>query len=97
MLDICCGDSFILNHISEYIDDYLGVDNNDEYLKKCRNKGINVEVSPLCDFVTWADGLGYQNLLLLKSNRSFSVNFFKNFKLSISQGEQNQSILIFLQ
>ena len=37
-----------------------------EYLKKCRNKGINVEVSPLCDFVTWADGLGYQKLLLLK-------------------------------
>ena len=34
MLDICCGDSFVLNHIGEYINDYLGVDNNVEYLKK---------------------------------------------------------------
>ena len=59
-----------------------------EYLKKCRNKGINVEVSPLCDFVTWADGLGYQKLLLLKSNRSFSINFFKNlFKELLAIGK----------
>ena len=36
MLDICCGDSFILKYISEYIDDYLGVDSNEKYLKKCR-------------------------------------------------------------
>ena len=36
MLDICCGDSFILDYISEYIDDYLGVDSNEKYLKKCR-------------------------------------------------------------
>ena len=32
MLDICCGDSYILEHISEFIDDYLGVDNNEKYL-----------------------------------------------------------------
>ena len=36
MLDICCGDSFVLDYINEYIDDYLGVDSNEEYLKKCR-------------------------------------------------------------
>ena len=36
MLDICCGDSYILEHISEFIDDYLGVDNNPKYLDKCR-------------------------------------------------------------
>ena len=29
MLDICCGDSYILEHISEFIDNYLGVDNNE--------------------------------------------------------------------
>ena len=38
MLDICCGDSFVLDYICEYIDDYLGVDSNEEYLKKCRRK-----------------------------------------------------------
>ena len=31
MLDICCGDSFILNHVSAYVTDYLGVDNNEKY------------------------------------------------------------------
>ena len=36
MLDVCWGDSLILDYISEYIDDYLGVDNNEEYLKKCK-------------------------------------------------------------
>ena len=38
MLDICCGDSFILEYISEYIDDYLGIDNNEKYLKQCQNR-----------------------------------------------------------
>ena len=34
VLDLCCGDSFILNFINEYIEDYLGLDNNNLYLKK---------------------------------------------------------------
>ena len=38
MLDICCGDGYILEYINEYIDDYLGIDNNDKYLKQCKNK-----------------------------------------------------------
>ena len=38
MLDICCGDSYILEHISEFIDDYFGVDNNEKYLKKCKQQ-----------------------------------------------------------
>ena len=38
MLDICCGDSYILEYVSEFIEDYLGVDNNDSYLNKCRKR-----------------------------------------------------------
>ncbi len=38
MLDICCGDSYILEYVKEFIDDYLGVDNNDKYLKQCMKK-----------------------------------------------------------
>ena len=38
MLDICCGDSYILEYISEFIEDYLGIDNNNKYLKKCRQQ-----------------------------------------------------------
>jgi len=33
LLDICCGDSYILNYINEYLDDYMGIDNNPKYLK----------------------------------------------------------------
>ena len=28
MLDLCCGDSFILNFVGKYVEDYLGADNN---------------------------------------------------------------------
>ena len=50
MLDICCGDSYILEHISEFIDDYFGIDNNEKYLKKCRQQWqkfnfMNLDVS----------------------------------------------------
>ena len=38
MLDICCGDSYILEYINEFIDDYLGIDNNDKYLEQCQNR-----------------------------------------------------------
>jgi len=41
MLDICCGDSYILEYVKEFIDDYLGVDNNDKYLKQCKEKWTN--------------------------------------------------------
>ena len=41
MLDICCGDGYILEHINEFIDGYLGVDNNDKYLKQCQYRWKN--------------------------------------------------------
>jgi ubiquinone/menaquinone biosynthesis C-methylase UbiE len=41
MLDICCGDGYILEHINEFIDDYLGIDNNDKYLKQCQYRWKN--------------------------------------------------------
>ena len=38
VLDLCCGDSYILNYVGEYVDDYLGYDNNILYLKKNKKK-----------------------------------------------------------
>ena len=38
MLDICCGDSYILEYIYEFIDDYMGIDYNDKYLKQCKQR-----------------------------------------------------------
>jgi len=41
VLDICCGDSYILEYINEFIDDYMGVDSNDKYLNQCKKRWRN--------------------------------------------------------
>lgn len=38
VLDLCCGDSFILNFINSDIKDYLGVDLSDKYLNFSKKK-----------------------------------------------------------
>ena len=50
MLDICCGDGHILEHVNEFITEYMGLDNNDKYLEQCRNRWkkfnfINLELN----------------------------------------------------
>ena len=41
MLDLCSGDSFVLNYVGDYIDEYIGVDNNEKYLSKLKSKWPN--------------------------------------------------------
>tara|TARA_B100000965_G_scaffold406571_1_gene446194 strand:+ start:475 stop:1116 length:642 start_codon:yes stop_codon:yes gene_type:complete len=41
MLDLCCGDSFILNFVSDFIGDYLGADYSDKYISYSKNKWGN--------------------------------------------------------
>ena len=65
MLDICCGDSYILEYVSKYIDCYFGVDNNDKYLSKCRKQWKNF------DFIN----LDFND----KSNLEHFINFRPNF------------------
>ena len=36
ILDVCCGDSYILKYISKYVKNYTGLDNNKGYLKQSR-------------------------------------------------------------
>jgi len=38
VLDVCCGDSYILNYIKNYINNYIGIDNNSNYLKNSKKK-----------------------------------------------------------
>ena len=38
LLDICCGDSYILNYIKPYLSNYTGIDNNPNYLKNSKEK-----------------------------------------------------------
>lgn len=41
VLDICCGDSFILNFVKQYLNTYTGLDYNENYLKNCKIKWPN--------------------------------------------------------
>ncbi len=38
VLDVCCGDSYILNYIKNCINNYIGIDNNSNYLKNSKKK-----------------------------------------------------------
>lgn len=41
VLDLCSGDSYVLDYISGSITNYLGIDNNKHYLSRCKKKWIN--------------------------------------------------------
>ena len=41
ILDVCCGDSYILKYISKYVKNYTGLDNNKGYLKQSRKDHPN--------------------------------------------------------
>lgn len=41
LLDLCCGDSFVLNYINDNVLNYIGIDNNENYLKDSRLKYPN--------------------------------------------------------
>ena len=34
ILDLCCGDSFVLDYINDDVLNYTGIDNNENYLKE---------------------------------------------------------------
>ena len=38
VLDVCCGDSYILDYIKNSINNYVGIDNNSNYLKNSKKK-----------------------------------------------------------
>ena len=65
MLDLCCGDSFILDSSHKYINNYLGVDNNPYYLSKIKKKWkkFNFLNLDLC------------NPLNIKKYKNFNPNF----------------------
>lgn len=41
ILDICCGDSYILHFVHEYLNTYTGIDYNKNYLKHCKIRWPN--------------------------------------------------------
>ena len=110
MLDICCGDSFILKYIGEYIDDYLGVDNNEEYLKKCKehwkkfnfinldlNQKKNVDhlIKFKPNFIFINGAIHHFDDTTVKSINSFiASNFSDSYFLSVDPVKDNSYCLI---
>ena len=109
MLDICCGDSYILDYINEFIDDYLGVDNNDKYLKQCKERWkkfnfINLDLndSKITDhflkfkpnFIFINGAIHHLDDNTVKSiNSLIKTNFLDCYFLSVDPIKHNNSLL----
>lgn len=50
-----------------------------KYLKKKENDGVNIRLSPLCDFITWADCLGNEKIKLLVEKKNVSLKIIYLF------------------
>ena len=109
MLDVCCGDSYILDHINEFIDDYLGADNNDKYLKQCKNRWkkfnfINLDLNDVeslnrllefkPNFIFLNGAIHHLDNKTVKSINSFiKSNFDESYFLSVDPIKNNNSLL----
>ena len=65
VLDLCCGDSFILNYINQYIEDYYGIDFSDKYLNFSKKKWEKFKFKKL----------NLNNIDYLKEIKDFNPNF----------------------
>jgi len=109
MLDICCGDSYILEYINEFIDDYMGIDNNDKYLNQCKKRWknfnfFNLDLNNLKNideflkfkpnFIFINGAIHHLNDETVKSINSFIVkNFSDSYFLSIDPVRNNNNFL----
>ena len=50
-----------------------------KYLRRKKKSGVDISLSPFCDFVTWAECLGKENLKTITKNKQFSLNLFFSF------------------
>ena len=50
-----------------------------KYLKNRKNEGVDISISPFCDFVIWADCIGNENIKLINKKKKYSLGLFKNF------------------
>ena len=53
------------------------------YLKNCKKKGININISPFCDFVTWAQCVGNEKLKQLIKPRKINLKLLYLYALEV--------------
>ena len=109
LLDICCGDSHILEYINEYVNDYLGVDNNDKYLNQCKQRwekfnflhlNLNdaADINKLIEFkpnFIFINGAIHHldNKTVELINSFIKINFSNCYFLSVDPIKNNNSLL----
>ena len=50
-----------------------------KHLKLRKKTGVDISISPFCDFVIWADCIGNEKIKLFIKNKLFSFDLIKNF------------------
>ena len=109
LLDICCGDSHILEYISEYVNDYLGVDNNNKYLNQCKQRWkkfnfVHLDLNDMTDindlknfnpnFIFINGAIHHLDDKTVKLINSFiQLNFSNCYFLSVDPVKNNNSLL----
>ena len=109
LLDICCGDSHILEYINEYVHDYLGVDSNDKYLDQCKQrwKKFNFLHLNLNDITNMDELIKFKpNFIFINGaihhlddkivkliNSFIQINFSNCYFLSVDPIKNNNSLL----
>ena len=109
MLDICCGDGHILEHVNEFITEYMGLDNNDKYLEQCRNRWrkfnfINLELNDKANidrllefkpnFIFINGAIHHLDNATMKSiNYFIKSNFSECYFLSVDPVKNNNALL----
>ena len=50
-----------------------------KYLKLRKKTGVDISISPFCDFVIWADCIGNEKIKLISKKKYLSIDLVKNF------------------
>ena len=50
-----------------------------KYLSHCKEKGIDIALSPFCDLTSWINSLGYQKIHLINENKIFNKSYLRYF------------------
>ena len=108
MLDLCSGDSFVLKYVGEYLTDYIGVDNNEKYLKNLKSewpdfKFINTDISKLDELREIKDfkpnlifmngAIHHLNDETMKSINDFNYKFKNSIFLSVDPVKHNNGLI----
>lgn len=108
MLDLCSGDSFILKYVGDYVSDYIGIDNNEKYLKSLKStwpnfKFINADITKLDEIdeirnfnpnlIFMNGAIHHLNNDTMASINDFLNTFKKNIFLSVDPVRFNNHLL----